>query len=674
MLATHKVFASCFFTVLLLLGTLTAVGAQDGQRASKTGIASDTGDGKPQPMAGRFSIQVGAFRVLSEVERELSRLREKKCAPFYRYEDSGKKEIWYRVYVGTYPTEKEAREAAEQLIRQGIVGSYLLRKLDAKGEYLLAVDGKKRDLPRAVLKAEEIREPVQIHQASQDPQKPGARPAESLSDDSFKKVPAASGSDPKLSEGPVTERSLVRLSLLDAIRYSLAGNRDINVVAFEPREAQEDLKGAQSIYDPLVFADSTFRRDPNLESSVTDIVTQTDGITRTGIRKPLETGGSLSAYLETRYGDLNNANFDRVYKHVVSPTLELRQPLLNNLGGQKEKTAIKIATYQANISKETFRQKVIEIANSVAKVYWKLYLFKKLIAINQQNLDMAEEVYRREAVRLARGIIQQLDVERARSNVQSRRSTLLRSKEDYRLAMDQLKLLLNWQQLRLDSNYEVIPVETPRTAPLQVDEMAAIETALKYRPEIMKAKQELRIRQVDEELAAHQRLPKLEAFGRYGLSGYGEDFSGAIDDVSMNDDDVWEVGINFEWAIGNRSAKAGYRKKRLKRLQANAQIESLEDDIKLDIKQVLQRLATARGDIEATQLAREAAEKVVEGEFTRFDIGQTGNLELLRAQDLQAVTSRSFFRAIADYNIALNELMRAQGLLPDGITIEDATR
>ena len=162
----------------------------------------------------------------------------------------------------------------------------------------------------------------------------------------------------------------------------------------------------------------------------------------------------------------------------------------------------------------------------------------------------------------------------------------------------------------------------------------------------------------------NQRLPKLDAFGRYGVSGYGEDFSGAVDDVSFNEDNVWEVGINFEWAIGNRSANSQYRKKKLKRLQANAQLERLEDDIKLDIKQVLQRIATSRGEIEATRLAKEAAEKVVEGEFTRFDIGQTSNVELLRAQDLLAVTSRSFFRAIADYNIALHELMRAQGVSP----------
>ena len=60
--------------------------------------------------------------------------------------------------------------------------------------------------------------------------------------------------------------------------------------------------------------------------------------------------------------------------------------------------------------------------------------------------------------------------------------------------------------------------------------------------------------------------------------------------------------------------------------------------------------------------------------FTRFDIGQTRNEELLRAHDLLAMTSRSYARAIADYNTTIQELTRAQGILPDGVTIEEAVR
>ena len=58
------------------------------------------------------------------------------------------------------------------------------------------------------------------------------------------------------------------------------------------------------------------------------------------------------------------------------------------------------------------------------------------------------------------------------------------------------------------------------------------------------------IRQVDEDLAANQRLPKLDAFGRYGVSGYGEDFRGAIDDVSFNEDNVWYLGFYWYLVLG----------------------------------------------------------------------------------------------------------------------------
>jgi outer membrane protein TolC len=188
------------------------------------------------------------------------------------------------------------------------------------------------------------------------------------------------------------------------------------------------------------------------------------------------------------------------------------------------------------------------------------------------------------------------------------------------------------------------------------------------------AKQEQMIRQADEDLAAHQRLPTLDAFGRYSISGYGRDFNDATDDMGINDEDAWEVGLNFEWPIGNRAANSRYRKKILERRQVEALLQRIEDDIKLDVKQILHGIATARGEIQATRLARDAAAKVVEGEFTRFDIGQTSNVELLRAQDLFALSSRSFTRAVVNYNITLHELERAQGILPKGVTIEESPR
>ncbi|CAB5105859.1 hypothetical protein D3OALGB2SA_2114 [Olavius algarvensis associated proteobacterium Delta 3] len=512
---------------------------------------------------------------------------------------------------------------------------------------------------------------------------PGAQPSEPVLSGTRSMPSSVPESSPGPQPAPLPEASpgpepalpadTVPLSLIDAIQYGMEGNQDIRVVSFTPRQTREELAGTESVFDAEVFADSAFRRDPNLQSSVTTIVTEDDGLVQTGIRKPLGTGGSISTALEMRYGNLNNADFDRVYRYTFAPTLEIRQPLLKNVGGREQRAAITIANYQVSISDEAFREKVLETVTRISRAYWQLFLLIELVKIDEQNFDMAEEVYRRESVRVAEGISQQLDVERARSNAHRRRGNLVKTKERFRVTLDQLKLLLNWSNLTIDSTVDIVPIDTPQTMVKDVDEQEAIDIALKHRPEIERARQRLEIRKVEETLSRHLRLPTLDVFGRYAVSGYGRDFSSAVDDTGINDNDAWAAGLNFAYPLGNRSAQARYRKKSLERHQASAQIKRVQNKVKQDVKEVLLAIMFAKGEIDSTKVAKDSAARVVEGEFARFEIGQTTNEELLRAQDLLAANSRNFVRAVINYNIALAELSRVQGVLPDGVSIEGST-
>ncbi len=467
--------------------------------------------------------------------------------------------------------------------------------------------------------------------------------------------------------GPET----VRLSLFDAIRHGLEKNLEIRVVAFTPQQAQEGIADAESVFDPEIFTEGTFQRDPNLQSSVTRVVMEDDSLLQTGIRKPLGTGGSVSGALAMNYGNLINAEFDRTYRYTFAPTFEIRQPLLKNIGGREEKAAIKIANHQMGISKEAFRRKVIDIATRISRAYWRLYLHRDYVLIDRQNFEMAEEVYRRETVRVKEGLSQQLDVARARSNAESRRGNLIKSKERLKVGTDQLKLLINWSNLNIDSQVNILPIDEPSAEPLDVSEEEVVEKAFQHRPELLQAKQRVSISKVEEDLSQHLKLPTLDVFGRYAVSGYGREFSDAVDDTSVNDEDAWAAGLNFEYPIGNRSVVAKARMKTLARRQSEEQVARLRNQIKQEIKEVLSAIVYAKGRIESTQIAMESARSVVEGEFVRFEIGQTTNVELLRAQDSLAATSRSFIQAIVDYNIALAELKRVKGELHEGLSIDE---
>ncbi len=466
------------------------------------------------------------------------------------------------------------------------------------------------------------------------------------------------------------EPDAVRLSLFDAIRHGLEKNQEIQIVAFTPQQAQEGLADAEAVFDPEFFTEGTYQRDPNLQSSVTRVVMEDGSLLQTGIRKPLGTGGSVSGALALGYGDLLNAEVDRTYRYTFAPTFEIRQPLLKNIGGREEKAAIKIANYQMGISKEEFRRKVIDIATRISKSYWQIYLLRDYVMIDRQNFEMAEEVYRREAVRVMEGLSQQLDVERARSNAESRRGNLIKSKERLRVGTDQLKLLINWSNVNIDSQATILPTDEPNMEPLVVNEKEVVEKAFQYRPELLQAKQRVSIRKVEEDLSEHLKLPTLDVFGRYAVSGYGQEFSDSVDNTAFNDEDAWAAGLNFEYPLGNRSVAAKARRKKLARRQAEEQMAHLRNQIKQEIKAVLSAIDHAKGKIKSNQIARESAGNVVAGEFARFEIGQTTNVELLRAQDLLAATSRSFIRAIVDYNMALADLKKVKGELPQGVSIE----
>jgi outer membrane protein TolC len=465
----------------------------------------------------------------------------------------------------------------------------------------------------------------------------------------------------------------VRLTLLDALRNSLLGNQDIEIATYTPKQAALDLTEAESVYDLSLFSSNTHTHGRTLEMTSSLDFTDVDDATtvQAGIRKLLSTGGTFSVFMKFDRFDRDTEVIDMDARYSSAPTVELEQPLLKGFGARAERAAIEIANRSMNISDAEFRQSVLDVVTEVSRVYWLLYMYREMEQIDKQTLDMAKEVHRREVARLQEGISKQLDVERARSAVEARSTDLVRSKRRVRLAMDELRLLMNWSTLTIDSNQEIIPLEKPKDLLIDVIEKEAIKKAFENRPELEKAREAVGISVIREDLARHERLPKLDAFGRYGVDGQGDSLSNSFDEIRFDDDNIWAVGLEFEMPIGNRAAKARYRKQTLAHRQTEVRVEQLENQIKREIRQAIHAIVLAKDELKFTRLEKEAAENVVEGEFARFELGQMTNEELLRAQEHLASARRNNTQALVNYNIALANLARAEGILTPGLSFAD---
>jgi len=63
-------------------------------------------------------------------------------------------------------------------------------------------------------------------------------------------------------------------------------------------------------------------------------------------------------------------------------------------------------------------------------------------------------------------------------------------------------------------------------------------------------KKNIEIAGIKKALAKHQKLPKLDAKASYSLNSLGDNFSDAINDTYISDDESWEIGLEFEWPWG----------------------------------------------------------------------------------------------------------------------------
>jgi len=462
----------------------------------------------------------------------------------------------------------------------------------------------------------------------------------------------------------------IPLTLQEAVRLALERNRDIQIASFNPRKAREELKSREAVYDPALFSGYTATRTDRPIQSQLDTGSTFDSAliedrwsVQLGLKKAFSFGGALTLFQEA---DRLVSNSSLVFPNPQSTsrvTGQLTQPLLKGFGGKENRSAIRIASLNVDISEQEFRQRVLDVASEVARTYWQLVFDREMVKISRRILDMAEEVLRREVARQERGISRPLDVNRARATAESRRSDLLKSLNRQRVTSEQLMYLTNSSSLFFPAELELVPVDSPRTEVEEVDRARVIETARKNRPEIARAQKAVRVARVQKDLAGNNRLPKLDVKANYSMNGLGRNFGETVDDAYNTDRNSWAVGLEFEWPIAGRASAAAYRKAAWEEEQMLVEADRILEQIQVEVDLALDEVRLARKEIPSSLQARRSAEQVVNGEHARFELGQTTNEELLRAQDFLGSTEREYMRAVIDYNISLARLGRAQGTL-----------
>jgi outer membrane protein TolC len=243
-----------------------------------------------------------------------------------------------------------------------------------------------------------------------------------------------------------------------------------------------------------------------------------------------------------------------------------------------------------------------------------------------------------------------LDVTRAQSQSAAIRAQLLAARN----ARDRARLeLVRALGLRLETRVELLDSLTSlAVAEAPPAEAEAVERALRNRPDLRAADQQLRAAERQIAAVRAERLPALSAFGDDG--GSGKDYANLLNTYTWGVQLSMPIfdGFRREGRIEEQRALAGEIDVRRRDLRQAAAIE---------VRSALLDLASARDQVEATRERLRFAEQEVAQARERFAAGVAGNADVITASFSLNAARDQLIGALTAYQNARVQLARAQG-------------
>jgi len=461
----------------------------------------------------------------------------------------------------------------------------------------------------------------------------------------------------------------ISLSLQDVVVSVLRNNRDIRVASHRPVQAKAGILEAQSAYDPEAFAEWQYQKNNNPSKTQGRDSQYSNNTGKTGLRQRTPTGAVISGSREWTHGVEKTQSFPHEHGQGGAYVLEISQPILNGFGDLEARSAIAVSRVQLGMSEEELRQTMINSTAEAMEIYWYVAMADEDVRIYEENLAMAENLLAREIKRQKEGLSTELDVQRAREAVASRSTTVLNAKDQRQIYQERLKLVLNNSGYQVGSHTVIKVSEKLETPIITTDLERSLRTAVLWRPEMRQADLAIKAGEIRNKYARHNLLPKLDLIGSLRENDRNADASiPGVDYDSVGRD--WSVGVMFTMPIGNMKARAELSRAESELAQSLDEKRNAEDVIIAEVKTSVKTLEYIGLEIPISKRAVEAAIKVVDGEWARFELNQVGNRDLLQAQDLLAVSERNRVQALVRYNAAIIRLLAAEGTLLEHLGVK----
>ena len=485
-------------------------------------------------------------------------------------------------------------------------------------------------------------------------------------------------------------RQSVPLTLDDAVKFALDRNLDIAVQRLNPEINDITYASVRSIYNPALTSTISTQSTTNPATSTLSgsntvgaaIVAGTT-IYNAGIAQSIPWGGGSASIA------LNNNKQTTTSLNVLyNPTFNTNwsgsytQPLLRNFATDATRRTLKVTKINRDVSDVQLRATITNTVSNVRNAYWDYVFAVQSVDVARQSLTLAQRLVQDNQTRVEVGTMAPIDVVQAQSQAATARQNLVAAQATMRTAELTLKRLIvggtsdpNWS-VRLD------PVDRPEFTPQTFDIEAAVRRALGERTDLAIAKKDIEMNDVTLKFLVDQLRPQADFVATYGLVGLGGaqyeyapgatgvnrvpigtlpgGYSDALSTLFHTNYPRWTAQLNFSYPLGTSQQEANVARARVQLNQVQAQTKQIELQIATEVTNAALSAQSNSERVQAAQAARELAQKQLEAEQSKFEVGMSTNYNVIQSQRDLATAQNNELQAVLNYRKSLVELERLQ--------------
>jgi outer membrane protein len=488
--------------------------------------------------------------------------------------------------------------------------------------------------------------------------------------------------------GAAQARPVVHLTLDEAVKLALDRNLDIAVQRLNPEINDIAIASVRSIYHPVLT--STIGPQSQTQVPTSQVQLGTGGVAtvsetmtyNAGVAQSVPWGGgSLSVGLNNfrRSTNSNNALFNPQFQSAWS--FAYTQPLLRNFALDTTRQQLQVTKINRDISDVQLRATITNTLSNVRNAYWDYVFAVQSVEVAQKSVDLAEQLVKDNQTRVEVGTMAPIDVVQAQSQAATARQNLAVAHQTMRTAELVLKRLIVGGTQDANWGAQLDPVDRPEFAAQSIDIEAAIRRALAERTDLDIARKNIAANDVTLRYLRDQLKPQADLAVNYIPQGVGGTqlvrqsigslgsqiteqrqlgISEAFASLFRNQYPQWTAQVNFSYPLGTSSQEANVARARVQLTQVQAQVKQIELQVATDVTNAAVTVETTAERVQAAQAARELAEKQLEAEQSKFEVGMSTNYNVIQSQRDLATAQSNELQAILNYRKSLVELERLQ--------------